>query len=122
MLKVSYPPPPAPAGGMLDHRLCTDFYGLHRPVDYYQPPSEYSTPSGHYADRLFPEFSSGEYPAPAYAYDNPSSSVSSSSTRTGTRQYGHRRTPSNVSNTSSCGGTATSSVNPTFSLEGEVTG
>jgi len=99
---------------MLELRLTggPDYYNMHR-ADYYQPPSEYSTP---YADRLFPEFSS-EYPA--YAYDNPSSSVSSStvSTRTPARHYTHRRTPSNVSNTSSCGGT-----NPTFSLEGEVTG
>ncbi|KAG8243546.1 JUN kinase kinase kinase activity, variant 2 [Homalodisca vitripennis] len=120
--EVSYPPPPAPGGGMLELRLAPDYYNinLHR-SEYYQPPSEYSTPSGHYADRLFPEFSSNEYPA--YAYDNPSSSVSSSTTAsTRTRHYTHRRTPSNVSNASSCGGTATSSVNPTFSLEGETTG
>lgn len=102
---------------MLELRLAPEYYG-HRTDTYYQPPSEYSTPSGHYADRLFPEFT------PAYAYDNPSSSVSSNTTASTSRarHYTHRRTPSNVSNASSCGGTGTSSVNPTFSLEGEGPG
>ncbi|XP_054260814.1 mitogen-activated protein kinase kinase kinase 11-like isoform X2 [Macrosteles quadrilineatus] len=119
--EVSYPPPPAPSGGMLELRVGPDYYNVR---DYYNPPSEYSTP---YADRLYPEFSVasvtsvGDYGP--YAYDNPSSSVSSSTTASAsgrarhTAQYTHRRTPSNVSNTSSCGGT-----NPTFSLEGEAPG
>ena len=103
------------------YNLSRQDYYHHRP-DYYpqQPPSEYSTPSGHYADRLFPEFSN-EY---SYSYDNPSSSVSSSTTVSNRtpRIYGHIRTPSNVSNASSCGGTGTSNVNPTFRFEGDDPG
>ncbi|XP_059482536.1 mitogen-activated protein kinase kinase kinase 10-like isoform X2 [Neocloeon triangulifer] len=56
-----------------------------------------------------------------HAYDNPSSSVSSSSTnpRTPSRLFsGHRRTPSNVSNASSTN-TSSSNVNPSFRLEDE---
>ncbi|XP_075233951.1 mitogen-activated protein kinase kinase kinase 11-like isoform X1 [Lycorma delicatula] len=133
----SFPPPPAPSGGMMELRITSgtgypspevsrhdshyrnDYY--HRqPSEYYtQPPSEYSTPSGHYADRLFSDIASEYQP---YVYDNPSSSVSSATTvsaRTSSRLYNHRRTPSNVSNASSCGGNGASNINPTFRLESD---
>lgn len=113
---------PSPEASRTEHYTPSRQEYYHHRTEYYpQPPSEYSTPSGHYADRLFPEFSS-DYPT--YAYDNPSSSVSSSTTASArtARTYTHRRTPSNVSNASSCGGTATSSINPTFRLEGEESG
>ncbi|XP_039294367.1 LOW QUALITY PROTEIN: uncharacterized protein LOC111049777 [Nilaparvata lugens] len=94
--------------------------------DYYnqqqQPPSEYSTPSGHYsADRLFAAAS--DEPYQPYAYDNPSSSIGTASTTVlggwMPRIYGHRRTPSNVSNASSTGGS--SNINPSFHLESDET-
>lgn len=114
-----FPPPPAPQTGMELRHGITSSELCHFP-SYYPPPSEYSTPvSGSYADRLFPEFTPTT--GFGFAYDNPSSSVSvsssaSTSTRTPApaRHHSHRRTSSNVSNTSSCGG-----ANPSFSLEGE---
>jgi len=52
-----------------------------------------------------------------FAYDNPSSSSSSTNPRTPSRLLaGHRRTPSNVSNASSTN-TSSSNVNPSFRLD-----
>ena len=53
-----------------------------------------------------------------HAYDNPSSSSSSTNPRTPSRLFGHRRTPSNVSNASSTN-TSSSNINPSFRLEDE---
>lgn len=54
-----------------------------------------------------------------YAYDNPSSISSHSGSRTPQRiVQGHRRTPSNVSNSSTT--TSGSNINPSFKLEDEV--
>lgn len=87
-------------------------------------------PPATYVERAYPsEYTSGgvHYVAGAdgcyHAYDNPSSSVSSSSTnpRTPSRLAfggGHRRTPSNVSNASSTN-TSSSNINPSFRLEDE---
>ncbi|XP_008192286.2 mitogen-activated protein kinase kinase kinase 11 isoform X2 [Tribolium castaneum] len=80
-------------------------YGGHYPDHYAGYSSEYSctTMYGYGTD---------------YAYDNPSSISSHSGSRTPQRlPQGHRRTPSNVSNSSTT--TSGSNVNPSFKLEDE---
>lgn len=62
------------------------------------------------------EYSGYGYGSTDYAYDNPSSI--SSGSRTPQRLNTHRRTPSNVSNTSSTT-TSGSNINPSFRLEDE---
>ncbi|KAK7047963.1 hypothetical protein SK128_023200, partial [Halocaridina rubra] len=95
---------------------------------YHGPPAEYLA-SVHYEQRVYPQYimrhtaaaaaaSSGE--AGYHAYDNPSTSVSSSSTSTNPRtpsrlNFQHRRTPSSVSNAS----TSSSNINRSFRLEDE---
>ncbi|KAH0808905.1 hypothetical protein GEV33_013887 [Tenebrio molitor] len=79
---------------------------------------------GHHPDHSYAGYSS-EYSGTTmygygtdYAYDNPSSMSSHSGSRTPQRlPQGHRRTPSNVSNSSTT--TSGSNVNPSFKLEDE---
>ncbi|XP_042239484.1 mitogen-activated protein kinase kinase kinase 9-like isoform X4 [Homarus americanus] len=94
---------------------------------YHGAPAEYLA-SVHYEQRIYPQYVMRHAAAAAaassdggyHAYDNPSTSVSSSSTSTNPRtpsrvNFQHRRTPSSVSNAS----TSSSNVNPSFKLEDE---
>ncbi|XP_071550453.1 uncharacterized protein [Panulirus ornatus] len=94
---------------------------------FHGAPAEYLA-SVHYEQRVYPQYVMWNTAAAAAAssdggyhgYDNPSTSVSSSSTSTNPRtpsrvNFQHRRTPSSVSNTS----TSSSNVNPSFRLEDE---
>ncbi|CAB3363084.1 Hypothetical predicted protein [Cloeon dipterum] len=138
---VTYPPPQALAPAMYmpveyaleDGRPVTYLsqYMYRGDSSYLYEPREGSHHAAAYIDARVPPLGAG-YAPPEYvnthyvdgyhAYDNPSSSVSSSSTnpRTPSRLFsgGHRRTPSNVSNASSTN-TSSSNVNPSFRLEDE---
>ncbi|XP_067011657.1 mitogen-activated protein kinase kinase kinase 11 [Anabrus simplex] len=139
------PPPPAPSGGMLERPYEGGVMLLDRPpvhyVSQYSPRPElyraesspypyssaYHAHEYNYADRMYPEFVSDT--SYHLAYDNPSSSISSltnsasNNTRTPSRlcsTFGHRRTPSNVSNaSSSTTNNSSSNINPSFRLEDE---
>ncbi|XP_065348084.1 uncharacterized protein slpr isoform X5 [Cloeon dipterum] len=138
---VTYPPPQALAPAMYmpveyaleDGRPVTYLsqYMYRGDSSYLYEPREGSHHAAAYIDARVPPLGAG-YAPPEYvnthyvdgyhAYDNPSSSVSSSSTnpRTPSRLFsgGHRRTPSNVSNASSTN-TSSSNINPSFRLEDE---
>jgi mitogen-activated protein kinase kinase kinase 9 len=152
LLQVTYPPPPLgpPAIYMpLEYATVMESTASDRPLHYmsqyyrtdpnylpYEPREQGLPPlppsgiAGGYVERAYPtEYTSGgvHYVVGVdgcyHAYDNPSSSVSSTSTnpRTPSRLAfggGHRRTPSNVSNASSTN-TSSSNVNPSFRLEDE---
>lgn len=94
---------------------------------YYYPDRPYPSAapeylaSVHYEQRVYPQYMMRHADQGYHAYDNPSTSVSSSSTSTNPRTPSriplhHRRTPSSVSNTS----TSSSNVNPSFKLEDEA--
>ena len=76
------------------------------------PPDQYAGYSSEYSGTTMYGYGTD------YAYDNPSSVSSHSGSRTPQRlPQGHRRTPSNVSNSSTA--TSGSNVNPSFKLEDE---
>ncbi|XP_050720436.1 mitogen-activated protein kinase kinase kinase 11-like isoform X4 [Eriocheir sinensis] len=118
----------APYAQPYDHRgeALNYYYSSHG------APPEYLA-SVHYEQRVYPQYmmrhatahtaaSAGVEGGGGYhAYDNPSTSVSSSSTSTNPRtpsrlNLQHRRTPSSVSNAST---TSSSNINPSFKLEDE---
>ncbi|KAF4523509.1 hypothetical protein B566_EDAN004580 [Ephemera danica] len=143
---TTYPPPPGlgPPALYMEYATVLEAGASDRPVhyvnQYYRTDPNYLPyesrepglpplpPTSSYVERAYPaEYTSGgvHYVVGVdgcyHAYDNPSSSVSSTSTnpRTPSRlAFGHRRTPSNVSNASSTN-TSSSNVNPSFRLEDE---
>lgn len=85
--------------------------------------SAYYSPDPYQTDRIYPEYM--RHQDGYHAYENPTTSSTSSAstqwtppTRHHAMAYGHRRTPSNVSNTSN----SSSNVNPSFRLEDELEG
>lgn len=113
------PPPPAPSGGLLERHYSSpaDYEDPH--VQHYaanaspygtlvignyrvEPPPYLLSPPGsylhHYADCIYPEFA----PQPQdYRYNEGSRTPLTGRATQRLSQAGHRRTPSNVSNTSS---------------------
>lgn len=126
----SPPPPPPPSYPPPDYPVTA--YHSHYYQEYRGPPQEpyyiervfpdYQRPDVYHIERIYPDTHARPQDS-SYAYDNPSSSVSSmsgasaslSQPRTPQRIiYGHRRTASNVSNTSN---TSSSNVNPSFKMD-----
>lgn len=118
----NFPPP--------DYPISTAYHS-HYYQEYRGPPQEpyyveriypdYQRPDVYHIERIYPDFA--RHQDGSYAYDNPSSSVSSASgtsanlsqPRTPQRAaYSHRRTASNVSNTSN---SSSSNVNPSFKMD-----
>ncbi|KAG1654165.1 Mitogen-activated protein kinase kinase kinase 9 [Nymphon striatum] len=121
-------PPPPPSFPPPDYPVTA--YHSHYYQEYRGPPQEpyyiervipdFQRPDVYHVERIYPDYVRHQ---DSYAYDNPSSSVSSmsgasaslSQPRTPQRIiYGHRRTASNVSNTSN---TSSSNVNPSFKMD-----